>query len=228
MNLNATTVTLLTKNALTDTTYKLDFETKDQIDFSPGQYLTMQVAEKRRKPYSIVGVKNNVLTLVIDVKPGGIASQYFEALKVGDTTQVWYPMGNFTVTNFDNPKLFVATGTGIAPFISMAHHLINTGFSKEIKVLWGIKTMSDDYLAEFFAEDIKNASNLELYHCISRQKLDQKNVYNGRVTAFLNDWSFETPLTNYDIYISGNKGMVKDVVTILQNKGCKNVFTEMY
>lgn len=228
MDIKETTVTLLSKKKLTDTVFRLEFETNDPIDFAPGQYLTMQVAEKRRKPYSIVSAKDNILTLVIDIKPGGVASKYFESINVGDSTQVWYPMGNFAVEHSDNPKLFVATGTGIAPYFSMVHHLMDAGFSKDIKVLWGIKNLSDDYLGEFFSEDIKKATNLEINYCVSRQKLDKNHVYNGRVTAFLKEWSFEKSLTDYDIYVSGNKEMVKDVVTLLKDKGCKNVFAEMY
>jgi len=57
--------------------------------------------------------------IVVNVAPMGPGSQYFLSCRVGDTVEIIAPLGMFCLTDSPNKKVFVATGTGIAPFYSM-------------------------------------------------------------------------------------------------------------
>jgi benzoate/toluate 1,2-dioxygenase reductase subunit len=77
----------------------------------------------------------NRLEFFIRSVPGGAFSQWLAGAKVGDAVELSAPHGTFFLRDEDRPRLFVAGGTGVAPFLSMlrsmarptngcaAHHL---------------------------------------------------------------------------------------------------------
>jgi NAD(P)H-flavin reductase len=88
--------------------------------FQPGQYGTFIIDEKTRRQYTFASAADpKIFELVIDVSPMGSGSKYFLEKNVGDRVEYLAPLGNFTLSQNSLKKIFVATGTGIAPFRSM-------------------------------------------------------------------------------------------------------------
>jgi ferredoxin/flavodoxin---NADP+ reductase len=110
--------TILSNTGTAPGAYLLTFARK--FEFVPGQVIgiAMNPAEKPRL-YSIASGNNeNVVRILYTVKPEGKLTPDMARLQPGDTIYVSEPFGGF-LCNEEEQAVWVATGTGIAPFASM-------------------------------------------------------------------------------------------------------------
>ena len=88
--------------------YFSDFKTYKEFIYNPGQYISVKVAEDRFNAYSIVkNNRKNTFSLLVDIKPSGPGSKYFENLKVNDKISFLGPFGNFTLNTEDGAKKLI-------------------------------------------------------------------------------------------------------------------------
>src|SRR3972149_4880586 len=104
---------------------RFTFENEPVIDFEPGQFISI-FAEKDGKrisrPYSIASWPENKdhMELCIKVVEGGFMSNYLHHVPPGTKLQSIGPLGRFVIPEpIRYDTVFVAPGTGVAPFISM-------------------------------------------------------------------------------------------------------------
>ena len=123
------------------------------FDFQPGQFVTLDLPihekpNKRWRSYSIASWPDstNVLELVIVLLEGGAGTTYlFNEIGVGSELILRGPQGIFTLPEPIAKDIFlICTGTGVAPFRSMAHHLLNHNIPhKDIYLIFGCRHFSD-------------------------------------------------------------------------------------
>ncbi len=123
------------------------------FDFKPGQFVTLDlpISEKRNKrwrSYSIASHPDgtNVIELVIVLLEGGLGSNYlFDHIIVGSELTLRGPQGVFVLPEVIDKDLFlICTGTGVAPFRSMAHYIHQHGISHQnIYLIFGCRLLSD-------------------------------------------------------------------------------------
>ncbi|SIO42751.1 ferredoxin--NADP reductase [Chitinophaga niabensis] len=111
---------------------------RSSFDFKPGQFVTLDLPihekmNKRWRSYSIASHPNgtNEIELVIVLLEGGPGSTYL-CTQVTEGTELTMrgPLGVFTLPEvLEKDLFFICTGTGIAPFRSMTHHLHNHGIA---------------------------------------------------------------------------------------------------
>ncbi len=115
-----------------------------------------------KRSYSIVEVAQqdgaSVIVLCVKLLPLGTASTYLNTLEVGAEMEISGPFGRFGVSPrpVDTPRLFIATGTGIAPFVGMAQDLVAAG-ATEVMVLAGFRSSSDIILCDRLVEILGDA-----------------------------------------------------------------------
>ena len=106
----------------------------ERFTFNAGQFvmLDLPIASKiTNRAYSIASApgEDNLIELIIVVKDGGLGTAYlFGEINVGSSIKISDPIGKFTrprPEKFDVPLCFICTGTGIAPFRSMIHDILN-------------------------------------------------------------------------------------------------------
>src|SRR6476659_1122349 len=98
-----------------------------EIAFKAGQFISFDVPKDGfpypvTRPYSIASPPfiSDRLLLLFNLIPGGPGSTYLHGLREGDPMTFKGPAGSFFLRDDLNKRiLFVATGTGIAPFRSM-------------------------------------------------------------------------------------------------------------
>ncbi|PIQ82259.1 MAG: oxidoreductase [Candidatus Omnitrophica bacterium CG11_big_fil_rev_8_21_14_0_20_64_10] len=123
--------------------YELAFPEGKRVQFTAGQFVAVLCPHQGkviRRAYSIASPpeRSDQLDLCIKRVEGGVVTNWFWTLKVGDRIKVHGPFGKFILPEpADFDPLFVATGTGIAPFRSMIHHLLKSGFTRRIDLLFG-------------------------------------------------------------------------------------------
>ena len=124
--------------------FDLVYKAGPGMDFIPGQFVVVMCPQREgkvlRRAYSIASEpeQKEKLSLVIKLVQGGVVTNWFWTLKQGDKFRVQGPFGKFVLPQpVDFDILFVATGTGIAPFRSMIRQMLPAGFKRKIRLLFG-------------------------------------------------------------------------------------------
>jgi CDP-4-dehydro-6-deoxyglucose reductase len=125
----------------------------EQFDFKPGQFVTLDLpihekTNKRWRSYSIASWPNgtNVFELIIVKLEDGAGTTYlFNEIKEGSELSLRGPQGVFTLPeNIDTDIYLICTGTGIAPFRSMVHHIKKQQLPhKGLHLIFGCRTRKD-------------------------------------------------------------------------------------
>jgi len=158
----------------------------EKFDFIPGQFITLDLPihekpNKRIRSYSIASWPDgtNVVELVIVLLEGGLGTTYlFSKIDVGSELTLRGPQGVFTLDDEDLQKeiIMICTGTGIAPFRSMATYIkLHNIPHNNIYLIFGTRKKTD----LLYYEEMKNLQ-LEKFHYIptlSREEWDGRSGY---------------------------------------------------
>lgn len=158
----------------------------ENFDFTPGQFVTLDLPihekpNKRVRSYSIASWPDgtNVFELVIVLLEGGLGTTYlFNKVDIGSELTLRGPQGVFTLKeeNLQKDLFFICTGTGIAPFRSMAHHIKRHNIPHEnIYLVMGTRTQKDLlYHVEMTQLDL---AKFHYIPTLSREQWDGKTGY---------------------------------------------------
>ena len=157
----------------------------------------------------------------------GVCSNYLRDVKVGETVKLTGPTGRYFLMpndyDFDRPFVFIATGTGIAPFRGMIKRIyeLYPDFKHPVYLLFGVRRQAEClYDNEFKAI---SAPSFHYHTAFSREQTnsDGSRKYVGNLMTDIAD-ELKPVLENNKtlIYICGIKGM-EDVVkeAIVKMKG---------
>ena len=175
--------------------------------FTAGQVIGISL-EKTQEPrlYSIAsGEKEDEVWILYTLKTDGLLTPQLARVKTGDTLFITKPFGNFTCN--EDKAVWIATGTGIAPFASMFF----SGQHQNKVLIQGNRKKDGLYFSEQFSKQMgKNYQP-----CCSRE--ESPDCFNGRVTDYLN--TLEKTDTHITYYLCGSAEMVVDVRDLLIEKG---------
>lgn len=220
----------LSKKKLSPDVYEFSFLCKEPsfIDFLPGQYLII-IFEKEgktiRKYYSISSARQekNKIEFIVKILDQGLGSQYLMGLNEWDEVLFQGPAGLFYLRQDNNPKIFVATGTGIAPIISMIKSHLGEVNCK-IKLIWGLRNNIDIYYLDFLQDMAQKYDNFSFEIYLSREEQvdnTKNNIFRGRVNIgidrLLNDSQIDK--NNLEFYVSGDRNIVDSIRSYLLEKG---------
>lgn len=215
---------LIEKVAVTDTVYELVFELPLELGFEPGQYARVLVGDYEWRDYSIVELRGRRVAFLVDTRFNGQGGRFVTALARGDETFMRLPVGDFTIANEKNAHCFIATGTGITPFIPMIQLLLTQASPPPVELYFGCPFQRDVALVEKIKKHAA-ACLISINVCVSRET-PSSGMDRGRVTDAILARNFNAETT--DFYVCGNPSMVCDTVEILLQKGARRVFREQY
>ncbi len=183
------------------------------LTFQAGQFVIVHVPQNGavvKRAYSIASPPHEprAVELCIQHVEGGAASTYFWKLKEGDPVSISGPHGRFLLKEpLGYEPVFMATGTGVAPFRAMIRHLFHLNFTRNVWLLFGTRyehTLL--YESEFRA--LANLRQNFKYLCtVSRPK-----EWRGE-TGHIQE-TFKKHITDYtdkEIYLCGWLEVVKAV-----------------
>ena len=110
----------------------MEFELDKALRFIPGQFAKLRVAPFEWRDYSIAATNGKRLTLLISNRTHGDGSNYADAVQPGEATEIEAPLGHYHLMGNSHRKVFVATGTGLVPFLPMFEQLAQSGGRGEI------------------------------------------------------------------------------------------------
>lgn len=214
MNLN--TVSITDQTRLTEHAFLLKLP--KLYPFKPGQSVAITLDNSfPPRLYSICsGNDQDTISVMYKVVADGKLTPKLSKLQRGDSILVSEPMGSFI--HDAHQGFWIASGTGIAPYISM----LESGVIKPVKLLYGTGTGTDIYFCDYLKKELGSA----FVPCVTREKLS--GVYYGRITKWLQETQ-ELPL-NLKYYLCGSPEMVVDTRDILIEKGVefRNITSEIY
>ena len=216
-------------------------------DFDPGHYVSLGLPgthprceeangeealenpEKLiKRAYSIASSpneRNHLEFYLVLVEEGGLTPRLFP-LHAGD--RVWLGKkitGTFVLSRApqDANLVFVATGTGIAPFISMLRTMLTSETRRHVSLLHGVRHTSD----LGYREELLSMERLSPYFSylptVSRPQLEKvpwqgrtgyvQHIWQSRV---LNEiWGVEPTPENTHVYLCGSPQMIDDSIKLL-------------
>ena len=151
--------------------------------------------------------------------PTGLMHFMAHKMKLGDTVFMRGPYGKFTLK--DNPQgiIFVATGTGIAPIISMLRTLLKQHYSYPIKLFFGFRNPNEFMYKEELEGYAKKNSNFQLIPTISGPEGFEWNEKIGYVQDVLKEFEFSEKISSFDAYLCGLPKACDESIKILISKG---------
>uniref|UniRef100_UPI0025BDC802 FAD-binding oxidoreductase n=1 Tax=Marinilabilia sp. TaxID=2021252 RepID=UPI0025BDC802 len=181
--------------------------TEKKFDFIPGQVVAVALSPTEEpRLYSIASGNNAChIRVLFDINPDGLLTPQLATLTPGDLVLMSKPFGRFRGT--EDPAWWIATGTGVAPFISMAE----SGLGKNKKLIHGARTPNEFWFAEYFSTVLKD----NYVRFATRET--GPGIQTGRLTQWLNTQN-NLP-DNIKYYLCGRANMVVDVRDILVSKG---------
>ncbi len=188
------------------------------FDFIPGQVIGINIRNiQPARLYSIAsGNKDIDIKILFTRKDDGYLTPLLAKVKPGDTIQISEPFGNFTCD--EKHAFWIASGTGIAPFMSM----ILSGIQEGKTLVHGSRLLTHFY----FREEIQTILGEAYIPCCSGEL--GNGVYHGRLTSYLKELHLLSPERKY--YLCGSAEMVVDTRDILISKGIpyENIIAEIY
>ena len=121
------------------------------LEFSPGQYSTLQFNAEHARPYSMAGLeRDGEMEFHIRKVPGGRVTKYtFDHVREGTPVKLSGPLGTAYLRRaHTGPMLCVGGGTGLAPVLSIVRGALESGMSNPIHLYFGVRSPQDLYDAE--------------------------------------------------------------------------------
>ncbi len=199
--------------------------------FAPGQYATLGLMGEVKlvqRPMSISSSADDLSEyefFIRRVRDGGFTPLLWER-GLGDPINIKGPKGKFLLKDDDRRCLFVATGTGLAPFMSMIDTLRARAQQRQIWLLHGVSYEHDLAWREELTDLAATASGggFPLHYAATISRPSDAAAWRGltgRAEAVLDAHLDEHGLTaaNTTIYLCGNPDMVSAVEEIAMRRG---------
>ena len=213
----------------------------ESFDYKPGQFVTLDLpihekTNKRWRSYSIASWPDgtNVFELVIVFMEDGAGTSYlFDKIEVSSEITFRGPVGVFTLPEvLDTDYYLICTGTGIAPFRSMLHHIaLHNLPHKNVYLIFGTRTKEN----LLYYEELKNltANNSGLYYIpvLSRENWEGEKGYVHKVYKDLIAAKKQgDALPPAHFYLCGWKNMIDEAKKTITELGYdrKAIHQELY
>lgn len=164
-----------------------------------------------RRAYSISSPPSHgdVFDLCVTHVEGGTVSTFIHKLKIGDTVDVLGPLGRFTLPDpLPRDVVFIATGSGIAPFRSMIFDQLVRLTPRSLYLIFGNRYADDILYKEEWPALTQAHPNFKLLHTLSRPGPEwngEKGYVQEKIEKFIPDRAQK------DFYICGLNAMITQV-----------------
>lgn len=210
--------TVIKNDAMNPTTHELVIETDTELTSKPGQYVVFVWEDGEgefSRSYSIARhVEWRQFTFLIKVTEHGRGGRLLATLPAGTSTHIRGVFGSFVLQDTMSPKVFLATGTGLAPIYKMLEHCPQ---DIEKSLYFTVATASE----LFYTEELRSIKNLDLHIHITREEIQW--YAHGRVDV---DTIIATPDTEW--YLCGSPKMVEEATTKLRARGYEKIYSEEF
>jgi ferredoxin-NADP reductase len=186
--------------------------------FKAGQNINMGIPGGGiNREYTIYsGENDDFIDILVRQVQGGSLTPRLATLKAGDIVEVHGPYSRFMLPDPIPPQtrfVFVATGTGVAPF----HSMVKTLPGIDYLLIHGVRQKDEAY-------DAGDYPSARYVTCLTRE---DGGSFRGRVTEYLRA---NPQGSQVYYYVCGNRAMINDLYDLLREQGVggDHIMTEVF
>jgi ferredoxin-NADP reductase len=213
------TVELLQRRWLTKNAFEIELTRPPSLAFKPGQAIRL-IHETIESYYSLISAPDDTtLVLCVYNVPHGSFSPRLADAEIGATFHLTGPHGYFTFNPSERTPVFAASGTGIAPFVSMGRSGVT-----DFILLHEVELAEDFYYQDLFRNIASNYSPCLLGPAAADPSLS--DTFHGNAADYIKK---KLPPASYDFYLCGNREMTSQVTLLVDEQfPDSHVFREVF
>ena len=201
---------------------------EEPFPFEPGQYATLGLMGNEGKliqrPMSISSTASDLseYEFFIRLVEGGGFTPLLWQRSLGDPINIKGAKGKFLIQDDGRTLYFIATGTGLAPFMSMLDALQERGDTRDVVLLHGVSYDHDLAWRDELVGLTEDGYPLRYAATVSRPQLcPDWTGMTGRAETVVEAQLDELGLTaeNTTLYLCGNPDMVSAIEEIAMARG---------
>lgn len=223
---------LVSSREIAPNTRHFEFECPDwNAAFVPGQFLSLTHTfgdDEITRAYSIASPPDgHRFALCANLVDSGYFSPFLFSLTPGKEIDFKGPYGAFILRRPVSDSIFVATGTGIAPFRSIIHAKLREHAGHRFTLIFGVRHEYGLLYHDEFLALARESNNFDYRPTLTRPP-DSWTGRKGRVQQHALDLLGER--RDMDVYICGLREMVDDMRSNLKERGLdrKRIIYEKY
>ena len=213
------TTEILKRQWLSTNVFEIELSRPASFEFEAGHTIRF-IHQSIERYYSLLSTPHDAtLKLCVHHVPEGRFSPILANAEMGSRFEFTGPHGYFTFKPSRRDPVFVATGTGIAPFVSLARSGI-----KNFILFHEARTAEELYYQSFFKKMITT------YHpCLPSSKNARpkpEGMFQGHVADCI---KANLPRKPYDFYLCGHGEMIRNVTLLVDDRYAEShVYTEVF
>ena len=197
--------------------------------YRAGQYVAVGLPDGERllqRPYSIVDVSADgraIELFVRRVTSGALTTRLWQ-VAAGERVRVGPPKGLFVAHPADERRLYVGSGTGLAPLLAMIAEWVAGGQDRPAALIHGVSYMADHHYAPRIAGWVAAGAPIDYRPTVSRPDDPANEGWSGRVgrteqqlAELLSEPGFRP--AGLAAYLCGNAAMIDACTALLRDAG---------
>ena len=201
---------------LSPTTFDVILDGAGPVAFLPGQYVNVAIpgtGQRRSYSFSSAPGAQTLSFLVRDLHPGAMSTFLRDTAAPGMSLEFNGPSGAFYLREIKRPLIFLAGGTGLAPFLSMLAQM--TSPAHPVHLVYGVTNDDDLVCLDVLAAHASRMPGFTYTTCVASEA--STHPRRGYVMAHIEPAHLNGG--NVDIYLCGPPPMVDAVRTWLAGQG---------
>lgn len=193
------------------------------LRFTAGQFVNVEIpGTSDTRSYSISSAPSDPTTIELLVKrrPSGRFSSLLDHLALGARLRVIGPFGQLRIRLSHRPIIMVASGSGLAPMLSMLRDLAEKGNTRPVRLFYRQRS-SGDILAHEQLADLRRAM----------PAFDYTSLISPTTEAFASGLGYHLPRAHdHDAYLGGSQWCIESTVPVLQDLGIRrrNIYFDVF
>jgi len=206
---------------------RLELIDPETISFKPGQYVQLEAPAYGDNPepvyraYSIASDPRDQhhVDLIIRLIPGGICTTWvFTILKEGDEVSFNGPYGDFYLRDNPGDAIFIAGGSGMAPFRSILADMRNRRIARKTRYYFGARSKRDLFLLEEMTAYERELPDFRFIPALSDPTPEDE--WQGETGLITDVVARHHPdCSEAEAYLCGSPGMIAACIGVLTKRG---------
>lgn len=206
---------------------RLELLDSETIDFIPGAYVQLQAPAYEGSPapvsraYSLAGDPRDKrhVDLIIRLVPKGICTTWvFNYLRVGDQVTFNGPHGDFRLSTTEAEMIFIAGGSGMAPFRSILTEMRHGRNPRRTRYFFGAVARRDMFYLDEMKEFERDLPDFRFIPALSKPA--PEDAWEGEVGLITDVVNRHYPdCSRQEAYLCGSPGMIDACIRVLTTNG---------
>jgi benzoate/toluate 1,2-dioxygenase reductase subunit len=199
-------------------TFTVELDGGKTLGFLPGQYVNITVPgtdQTRSYSFSSRPGRTQVSFILRDTPTGALPTFLRGPAEVGQPIGFHGPLGSFYLRDIKRPVLFLAGGTGLAPFTAMLATIDPDSTAQPVHLIYGVTSDQDLVKVDELEEAAKRLPNFSFAYCVADENSTCPNQ--GYVTRYIEPAHLNGG--DVDVYLCGPPVMVEAVRNHFKQQG---------